>query len=283
MRYRNYSEEERNKAENRFGFTVETILKNLHQMGYPFSFSKIVEKEYLEIVLGPSGKRVRFQNFPAQFVISNHDDLYNPFYRKSVSDIGYIPMEGLQHYDFYILKEELMENSILEANIMQNIFSYVDFIFKDVTTYTISTYPELVPFESRIRTMFIFEGMRKLMYDIVMEIKELYNPYEHFINYAVDLLQNQKLKEKETIDIVIQPSYHLQHLIITPIDYTKINSKGTFYRKMNIGQNQSDLSPIGIAIYQEDNKLLKKLQMESKKDSPVLLYEDIEFFVTYYR
>jgi hypothetical protein len=280
MKYRN--EKERNKPENIFGFTVETLIKNLSQMGYPFSFGKIVEKEYMEIILGPSGKRVRFQSYPAQFVISNHDDIYNPFYRRSVSDIGYNPMEGLQHYDFYGLKSELMENSIFEPNIMQNIFYYVDFIFKDVTTYTISTKPELVPFESRIRTMFIEEGMRKLMYDIVMEIKEFYNPYEHFINYVIDLLQHQKLKEGETIDILIHPSYPLQHLIITPIDYTKTNLKGTFHRKMNIGQNESDLSPIGIAIYEED-KLLKKIQMDSRKDSPVLLYEDIEFFVTFYR
>ena len=279
---RNQSEEEKNKAENIFGFTVETVLKNLGQMGYPFSFDKIVEKEYMDIILGPSGKRVRFQSYPGQFVISNHDDIYNPFYRRSVSDIGYNPIEGLQHYDFYDLKYELIENSIFVPEIMQHIFSYVDFIFKNVTTYTISSDPKLVPFESRIRTMFIFEGMRLLMYQIVMELKDLWNPYEHFIDYVLYLLQNKKLKEGETIDVVVHPSYPLQHLIITPIDYTKTNSKGTFHRKMNIGQNNSDLSPIGIATYEED-KLLKKLQMESKKDSPVLLYEDIEFFVTFYR
>lgn len=282
MRYRNHNEEERNKAENRFGFTVETVLKNLHQMGYPFPFDKIIKKEYIDIVLGPSGKRVRFQNYPAQFVISNQNDLYDMSVPRSVSDIGFNPMKGLQHYDFYGLKQELMENSIFEPQIMKYIFSYVDFIFKDVTTYTISDTPELIPFESRIRTMFIDEGMRKLMYDIAMEIKEFYNPYQHFIHYAMDLLQNQKLKEKETIDIVIHPSYPLQYLTITPIDYTKINSKGIFHRKMNIAQNQSDLSPIGIGIFDED-KLLKKLYIESKKGSPVLLYEDIEFFVTYYR
>lgn len=282
MRYRNHSEEEKNKAENRFGQTVETVLKNLNQMEYPFSFDKIVEKEYMDIILGPSGKRVRFQSYPGQFVISNHDDIYNPFYRRSVSDIGYNPIEGLQHYNFYGLKCELMENSIFVPEIMQHIFSYVDFIFKDVTTYTISSEPDLVPFESRIRTMFIEEGMRKLMYDIALELKDLCNPYVNFTNYVVDLLQHKKLKEGETIDIIVHPSYPLQHLIITPIDYTKTNSKGKFYRKMNIGQKNSDLSPIGIAIYQDD-KLLKKLQMESRKDSPVLLYEDIEFFVTFYR
>lgn len=259
-------------------------MNELDQMGYPFLFEKIIHKNsfrYVDIVLGPSGKRLRFQMYRAEFVISNHYDIDDKRYHP---DIGYKPIKGLQNYDFCGVKEELFKNSIFETNIMKNIFSYVDFIYKDVITYTISSEPDLVSFESRIPTLLRDGDKRRFIFEILMELKEFYNPYEHFINYVVEILQHKKIKEGEMIyDVIVHPSYSHKYLIITPIEYTKTNSKGTFHCKMNIGQNKDDLSPIGISITNEELKSNKKIHIGSQKGCNILMYEDIDFFITYDR
>ncbi len=287
-----------------FHYIVEKIFNNLHIMGYPFSFEKNVTDEYTDILLPQIHKKVRFQSFPAQFIVIDRNDLYDMSVPRSVSDIGYKPMKGLQHYDFYGLKEELTEISIFEPEIMREIFSYVDFIFKDVSTYCIHSQPELVPFESRTRTLFLDEGIRLLIHKIVMELKEIWNPYDHFLTYVIDTLQHQKLKEGTIIDnIVILPIKYRESdgVSETTIQYQITNKDtsgaGASFRTFGARKDDKtlqnelifvqevDKSPVLILMKKEGNLRIKKVEIDSRSENNcrVLLYEDIEFYITYYR
>jgi hypothetical protein len=270
-----------------FHYIVEKIFNNLHMMGYPFSFEKNVTDEYTDILLPQINKKVRFQNFHAQFVVIDRYDLYDMSVPRSVSDIGYKPMKGLQHYDFYGLKEELTEISIFQPEIMREIFSNVDFIFKDVSTYCIHSEPELVPFESRTRTLFLDEGICLLIHKIVMELKEIWNPYDHFLTYVVDTLQHQKLKEGTIIDnIVILPIKYRESdgVSETTIQYQITNKEKTLQNELIFVQ-EVDKSPVLILMKKEGNLRIKKVEIDSRSENKcrVLLYEDIEFYITYYR
>lgn len=270
-----------------FEYTVQKVLKNLHMMKYPFSFHHIVEKKYIDIHLPHIEKKVRFQSFPAQFVVTSLDGLYDMTVPRSVTDIGYKRMKGLQHYDFYSFTKELLETSIFEATIMQEIFSYVHCIFKEVTTYCIHSQPELVPFESRTRTLFLDQGIRQLMHEIVLEMREIWNPYDHFSTYVLDTLQYQKLKEGTIIDnIVVLPIKYRDSdgVSETTIQYQITNKQKTLLGELIFVQD-ADKSPILIAMKKEGNLRIKKTEIDSRSENNcrVLLYEDIEFYITYYR
>jgi hypothetical protein len=271
-----------------FDYTIKVIMNNLHKMEYPFPFEVIKKKEYVDIVLTPIDKKVRFQRYPARFVITSQDDLYDFSVRRSVTDIGYQPMKGLQHYDFNGLQQELIESSILEPNIMINIFSYVDTIFKDVTTYTIHSNPDSIPFESRTRTLFLDENIRQLIYEITLELNFIWNPFDHFHTFLINILSNGKTRKGYDVkDILRQETIfsETQLLYQSYIQYNLQKGNEEMIEKDLIYQHYQDGSPIFIRIQNRDKTNIENLFIKSAKNKgqKVLTYENIEDFISYHR